>query len=290
MERVTGVPLHERWFDPTWFSEEKRRTIFSSLVSIMSQLETIEFARIDSIYCNEGEYTVGPLIASSMAIDNEITAIRGPYNTVHSFLMDTIAHSGVSERIKASFRLLAGSIPDERLDGPPFVLSMPDYDSQNVYVDDEGNVTGLIDWDDIVVGPRQAGFSRYPLWIMRDIEPDGNGFEFQTPVWKNLPFPPREEIQQDWPDVMPGYRAEFVDVLKEVNSTAVVDCTHSHLVTALIHEISAVFHFGRIQDNLSDYMFLVDDGSPKFLDAYTLESGFERGEWMKHYLGTGESI
>ena len=30
---------------------------------------------------------------------------------------------------------------------PTFVLSVPDFDSQNIMVDDQGNLTGIIDWD-----------------------------------------------------------------------------------------------------------------------------------------------
>ncbi|KIM37911.1 hypothetical protein M413DRAFT_421199 [Hebeloma cylindrosporum] len=45
---------------------------------------------------------------------------------------------------------------------------MPDFGFQNVLVDDDGTVTGLLDWDGNDTVPRQSGYARYPLWIMRD--------------------------------------------------------------------------------------------------------------------------
>jgi hypothetical protein len=52
-----------------------------------------------------------------------------------------------------------------------FVLSVPDLDSQNILVDDEGNLTGLIDWDLVQTLPRCVGYCRYPGWITRDWDP-----------------------------------------------------------------------------------------------------------------------
>ena len=38
-----------------------------------------------------------------------------------------------------------------------FVLSPPDFDSQNILVDDQGNVTGIIDWDLVQTLPSCVG-------------------------------------------------------------------------------------------------------------------------------------
>lgn len=49
------------------------------------------------------------------------------------------------------------------LDSPPgFVVCLPDFDSQNVLVDDQGTITGLIDWDLAQTMPRFVGYARYP--------------------------------------------------------------------------------------------------------------------------------
>lgn len=95
MERVKGVPLQKLWFDPVWFSDEKREMVFKSLASNMSQLQVLEFKQIGSILYKEGNYVVGPLLPSYNAIANWHTDSRVPYNSVHSFLMDTLARSSL---------------------------------------------------------------------------------------------------------------------------------------------------------------------------------------------------
>jgi hypothetical protein len=58
--------------------------------------------------------------------------------------------------------LFSLSLLDPSLDGPPCVLSHPDLDTQNVLVDGERNITGLIDSDGISIRPRQNGAAAYP--------------------------------------------------------------------------------------------------------------------------------
>ncbi len=52
-----------------------------------------------------------------------------------------------------------------------FVLSLPDYDSQNVMIDEHGRRTGIIDWDNVQAVPRFLGYSSLPGWITRDWDP-----------------------------------------------------------------------------------------------------------------------
>lgn len=48
-----------------------------------------------------------------------------------------------------------------------FVLSHPDLDFQNILTDDEGNVTGIIDWEGCTTMPRCAGYSAVPDFLRR---------------------------------------------------------------------------------------------------------------------------
>ena len=41
---------------------------------------------------------------------------------------------------------------------------------QNVLVNEEGNVTALVDWEGVVTVPRQLGLS-FPMWLTRDWNP-----------------------------------------------------------------------------------------------------------------------
>jgi hypothetical protein len=51
------------------------------------------------------------------------------------------------------------ALPDSTLDGPPFVLFHPNFDTQN---DKNSIITGVIDWNGVYVGPRQDAAAAYP--------------------------------------------------------------------------------------------------------------------------------
>ena len=77
-----------------------------------------------------------------------------------------------------------------------YVLSPPDFNSQNIMADENGNVTGFIDWDNVHTVPRQIGYCRYPGWITRDW--DSNTYE-------NNQFHPLA----DPPELLTAYRALY---------------------------------------------------------------------------------
>jgi hypothetical protein len=68
-------------------------------------------------------------------------------------------------------RLAVDSIPPSLIKDDHFYLSPPDFDMQNVFIDDNGNITGIIDWDSARTMPLIRACVRYPLWITRDWNP-----------------------------------------------------------------------------------------------------------------------
>jgi len=49
-----------------------------------------------------------------------------------------------------------------------FVLAPPDFDWQNILVDDDGTVVGLIDWDGVSTCARYQGWAASPNWLSDD--------------------------------------------------------------------------------------------------------------------------
>lgn len=49
-----------------------------------------------------------------------------------------------------------------------FVLAQTDFQPQNIFVDDNGNVTGFIDWDYTTTRSHYHGWSQQPLWLCDD--------------------------------------------------------------------------------------------------------------------------
>jgi hypothetical protein len=311
MERVKGTQLCKLWFDHAWFTEERRKTVFESLVSYMSQLQSLEFLSIGSLDydVHSNSHFVAPLLPSFDDIANGNTTARGPYSTVHAYLLGEISTQISSAPTTdhqvslALLRMFAGSLPDETLDGPPFVLSMPDFNYQNVFVDNDGNVTGLIDWDGMFVGPRQGGYARYPSWITRDWDPlmygypdessvqrqgdDGDVERPATPAGSEIThIPSREQLQEDSPSTLQAFRDEYLAAFIRADPISARYTCQSHVYEALEIAISSVYCRGHIVDRLSKYVFGLEAESGGTLTSWSLEQGVVLGDWLKHLKGT----
>jgi hypothetical protein len=68
-----------------------------------------------------------------------------------------------------------------------FALVPPDFNRQNILVDEDGNVTGLIDWCGVCTEPRPIGYAITPQWLNFDwfysyggfSEPGCHGYELE---------------------------------------------------------------------------------------------------------------
>jgi len=192
MSRAKGIQLSELWFDRDWFTDEHRHTFFQSLAENMSQLKDITFPKIGSLELDkDGVLGVGPVLPSWQTLlrqpdmDYHSWVLPGPFVSVHAFLSTIIAQRtpcapGQRYHVQlALLRMFALSLPDLSLDDPPFVLSMPDFNYQNIFITKDGRISCLIDWDGIGAVPRQAGYARYPSWITKDWDPWGHGYHFR---------------------------------------------------------------------------------------------------------------
>lgn len=100
--------------------------------------------------------------------ENEDGSLRveasGPYTSAGAYLRSHLVLGNKSSWDRTEAKLMDTLLclaPDlDSQDG--FVLCPPDFDSQNVLVDDQVNVTGIIDWDMAHTMPRPLGYARYP--------------------------------------------------------------------------------------------------------------------------------
>jgi aminoglycoside phosphotransferase (APT) family kinase protein len=60
------------------------------------------------------------------------------------------------------------SIPDFMYRNGTTYLSHPDFNLQNILIDNDANVIGIIDWDCVSLRCRSMGYGGYPLWLMHD--------------------------------------------------------------------------------------------------------------------------
>ncbi|KAI0037992.1 hypothetical protein FA95DRAFT_1578466, partial [Auriscalpium vulgare] len=97
----------------------------------------------------------------------------GPFNSAHTWI-STILDAKLRtthDPFFGALHVFLNSLLERQYDGAPFILGHPDPDSQNVLVDETGEVSGLIDWDNVEICPRQLGALAFPLWITVDWDP-----------------------------------------------------------------------------------------------------------------------
>ncbi|KAK1765059.1 hypothetical protein QBC33DRAFT_180550 [Phialemonium atrogriseum] len=203
MSFVPGKPVSEVWFGPsgTLSQEELRLRILASLSRVMAQFSRLTFNKMGSIMEDgSGSTVIGPLYDWDEKEDGRLqVAASGPFDSTSAFLQQNeVASSNENVWDKAEAKVVAailGCLPT--LDSPPgFVLCPHDFDSQNVLVDDEVTVTGLIDWDLAQTMPRIVGYARYPGWITRDWDPLMYGW-------------PKTAESEDSPVTLERYRAYY---------------------------------------------------------------------------------
>ncbi|KAH6956493.1 hypothetical protein DER45DRAFT_631067 [Fusarium avenaceum] len=205
MAFLRGETASHVWFDQsngTEAREELRFNILSSLSNIMAQFDSISFDKIGSITAaQDGSFSLGPIYHWLVKDDGSIqaTADRTYYSTME-FLACNMRFKDAKDSVwsRAQNKILETLIqnsPD--LDSySRFVLCPPDFDSQNVLVDDKGNVIGIIDWDLCRTMPPHLGYASYPGWITRDWDPLMYGWPF-------------EQEYEDSPETLQRYRAHY---------------------------------------------------------------------------------
>jgi len=176
MSFLPGRTVSEVWFDecgPTPL-EHRRISILESVAQAVAQLSSFSFATIGSPYDAGGEsLAIGPCYHWRENDDYTVhVTASGPYGTTAAYLQDCSA----AKDTKGVWGLAESKIIDVVVpclpEGPTgFVLSVPDFDSQNILVDEGGALTGIIDWDLVQTMPRCVGYCRYPGWITRDWDP-----------------------------------------------------------------------------------------------------------------------
>ena len=112
-----------------------------------------------------------------------IASLSGPFESTKAYLLAMLDKPKDTpkkqEWTKAELALLhqaIDSIPQSLDISQTFSLGHPYFNYQNIFINDEGDITGLVEWDGVHTLPRALGFARYPSWIMRDWEPPEYGY------------------------------------------------------------------------------------------------------------------
>ncbi|KAL2756518.1 hypothetical protein ACRALDRAFT_2026580 [Sodiomyces alcalophilus JCM 7366] len=175
---VPGKSVSKAWFKTTGPTslEERRLRILKTLSGCIAQLSRFRFQKIGSLHSMEdGSLVIGPCYDYHKNNDGTLRVVAsGPFDTAASYLKEHRAKANT----KSVWGISASKLTNAMIPYLPaydstegFVLCPPDFDSQNIMVDDEGNITGIIDWDHVQTLPQCVGYSIYPSWITRDWNP-----------------------------------------------------------------------------------------------------------------------
>lgn len=197
MSFMPGVPVSTAWFDDLDYPrlEARRLRILTSLSRALAQLSKFSFKKIGSLQGKEEPFSIGPCHDWRENDDDTLSVVAsGPYDTTSAYLQENFAtREKNNEWSIAESKILDAVIPclPTGYQREDFVLSVPDLDSQNILVDGDDNVTGIIDWDHVQTLPRFIGYCRFPSWITRDWDPLMYGW----PIMKESENSP-EELQR----------------------------------------------------------------------------------------------
>ncbi|KAJ7102585.1 kinase-like domain-containing protein [Mycena belliarum] len=298
---LPGTQLAKLWFDPTWFTDQHRATVFQSLATLMSQLSAHEFPSIGQLNFDEthGVHFIGPFYPSSDSISDGETSpesICGPYQSTHVCLLSKIARqvdAAQGTTVISELHLLrtfAGMLPDPALDGAPFFLSHPDFGYQNILVDAEGNVTGIIDWDDAVVGPRQSAFARYPSWITRDWDPLMYTYR-DSSQGGDAGDLSREAQEEDSPETLARFREEYLAAFTRLDPRHAELTRYSHLAEALEIAIQLPFTRADILSKFTEYVYSGnDDEEMDYMSFNSLSRRLSLGSWLRDTVGEDKLV
>lgn len=306
-----GVPYMVMSFVPgrtvlsTWFEKDgpkplegRRKNILSSIAETMSQLSKFSFGQIGSLRFNGRtpddkieigpcyDWDEGPFGAGKLGQRLEVHAF-GPFRSSKAYMKYYLDHLsdckessplGIGAKRITTMMISLLPTPRQNNEHETFGLSLPDFDAQNIMTDEEGNVTGILDWDLVQTVPRFLGCCRYPEWVTRDWDPIGYDY-LQNKDCERASSPEELKRYRKWYEIeikkcLRGGDARFVaksHIFEAVAIAATSDESRLEVVRKVLERV-----FGNVQgfDSLK-FIEKVGRGRLEAKDKRRLETGLK---------------
>ena len=235
MSFVEGQPLYTVWFE---LSDDARLGILSSLAAHMSQLRKLEFPAMGMLHFEDlqTQPRVGPIYSRELKLYEEGWGshhVEGPYVSMSEQLLKSLAQMEVrsksTEGVQRLLEVLIKSIPKTFDCNGHFYPSPDDLNFQNIMVNEAGEITGIIDWDNVTTKPAAFGYARYPLWITRDWDPVYYEYSFGDFVR------PDDVPDASRPEELVRYRRHYMAAFAALSPK-----NHDPLMTKASHILEAI--------------------------------------------------
>ncbi|CAI7566213.1 unnamed protein product [Penicillium bialowiezense] len=258
MSYVEGRKLSDVWFDkesPKDIVQALRTRALQDIAAAMVQLDKYSFDQggplvfdhqnqlsgIGSVQHSHDDAELEPL-ADKDPDGSPVHSGMGPYLDPKAWYEDGLDHQ-LNRAMKRDdiwdtglLRLLQMSVDSiqEPCDGrKPFVLTHPDFNSQNIIVAEDGELRAMIDWDGVYSAPRSMGNEAYPSWLTRDWDPSMYGWN------EDMERGIKREMGgwEDSPDTLKFYRSVYASAIRAYQHNGPEDPT-----TATITTKSLIYH------------------------------------------------
>lgn len=192
---------------PSAETERKRINFLRSLATIMTDLGQLHFDRIGVPIFDMGPFKKPPVIGPSYnwgRTEGGYAMIERPsFRTTQDFIdsafsttwnpaADRFEEMQTSNSWRNDEKLcrdlgvrklleLLFTAPAFNCTGEEFTICHPDLDLQNILTDEDGNITGIIDWDGAFVGPRCISAAALPKFLNREWFPRSVAGMFSAP-------------------------------------------------------------------------------------------------------------
>jgi hypothetical protein len=187
MERMPGTQLAYLWFDKEstpGSREQLRARALQTIAAAMVQLNKIKAPQSGGLQLNPGgsfSNTVPAKIANPYRVGNndewcKKPASKNPAESL-TFMNDRYPPISQSNMIEQGNRLFRRGLVDWAMqmtpieDNKQFILTHTDFDLQNILVENDGTLYGVIDWDCAAAVPQHVGCLSYSKWLLKDRDP-----------------------------------------------------------------------------------------------------------------------
>ena len=232
MEHVRGKALHGVWWNQSVSRarrEQVRVRALHDIAEAMTQLNSLTFSQGGSLLFDDKGNVSGMGSANIFDLETQYANQRssdyddtmafcqiGPFNDPKSHLLSLLdKNEGKSKRTtveQGACRLLRFFIESsimrtETNREKPFVLAHPDLDSQNIFVDEDGTLTGIIDWDWTAAVPYSIGPQSLPKFLTEDFDPDNYDYDVEAGE-------PKAGCLANSPEELACYRAMYAQFME----------------------------------------------------------------------------